>query len=260
MIISFGPAIEVGGERFGSFATGFDDVYAETRHAGHQRGLELKLSPLAVRRLLGVPASELSGRVVPLDALLDRRGVELVARVQDAPDWPDALRAARRRAPRAAGPHAARGRRRRARLAAARRDARRRRHRGARPGAGLEPAAVRRALPRARGARAQARGARAALPPRARPARPRRRAAARGHRPGLPATTTRRTSTATSAPTRAARRARTWRACCPTAAAWPAAPERGRTHPATPLEREIAAASARSGAAVDVHPASPRRA
>ena len=109
VIVSFGPAIEVGGERFGSFATGFDDVYAETRHTGHQRGLELKLSPLAVRRLLGVPASELSGRVVPLDDLLDRRGIELVARVQDAPDWPtrfalldDGLRARLDRTPRVA--------------------------------------------------------------------------------------------------------------------------------------------------------------
>jgi AraC-like DNA-binding protein len=89
VIVSFGPEIDVGGERFGSFAAGFDDAYAETRHAGHQRGLELKLAPLAVRRLLGVPASELSGRVVPLDALLDRGGRELVARVQNAPDWPE---------------------------------------------------------------------------------------------------------------------------------------------------------------------------
>ena len=88
VIISLGPEIEVGGRRFGSFAAGFDDAYAETRHAGRQDGVELKLSPLAVRRLLGVPASELSGRVVPLEALLDRRGAELVARVQDAPDWP----------------------------------------------------------------------------------------------------------------------------------------------------------------------------
>ena len=87
VIISFGPELEVDGERFGSFATGFDDVYAETRHGGHQAGLELKLAPLAVRRLLGVPARELSGRVVPLDAVLDRRGRELVERVQDAPGW-----------------------------------------------------------------------------------------------------------------------------------------------------------------------------
>jgi AraC-like DNA-binding protein len=46
--------------------------------------LEVKLAPFAVRGLLGVPARDLAGRVVPLDALL---GDELTERLADAPAW-----------------------------------------------------------------------------------------------------------------------------------------------------------------------------
>ena len=38
VIFSFGPAIDVGGERFGSFVAGLDDSYAETEHAGASAG------------------------------------------------------------------------------------------------------------------------------------------------------------------------------------------------------------------------------
>jgi AraC-like DNA-binding protein len=88
VIFSFGPAIDVDGARHTSFVAGVDDRYAETRHDGHQRGLEVKLAPLAVRRLLGVPAPELAGRVVALDAVLGRPAEELTDRMALAPDWP----------------------------------------------------------------------------------------------------------------------------------------------------------------------------
>jgi AraC-like DNA-binding protein len=88
VIFSFGPAIDVGGRRLTSFVAGLDDGYAETRHDGHQHGMEVKLAPLAVRRLLGVPAPELAGRVVELDAVLGRPAGELTERMADAPDWP----------------------------------------------------------------------------------------------------------------------------------------------------------------------------
>ena len=93
VIFSFGPSIDVvdaagRGGRFRSFVAGLDDSYAETEHAGHQCGLELKLSPLAARRLLGVPGRELAGRVVALDDVLGRPADELAERLAGAPGWP----------------------------------------------------------------------------------------------------------------------------------------------------------------------------
>jgi AraC-like DNA-binding protein len=92
VIFSFGPSIDVvdaagRGGRFRSFVAGVDDTYGETRHAGHQRGMEVKLAPPAVRRLLGVPGRELRGRVVPLDDVLGRPADELTERMAEAPDW-----------------------------------------------------------------------------------------------------------------------------------------------------------------------------
>jgi AraC-like DNA-binding protein len=88
VIFSFGPAISVDGVRHTSFAAGMGETYAETEHSGHQRGLEVNVSPLAVRTLLGVPAPELAGRVVDVETLLGRAGSELCERLADAPDWP----------------------------------------------------------------------------------------------------------------------------------------------------------------------------
>jgi len=87
VIFSFGPAIEIDGEPHTSFVAGVGESYSDTRHDGHQHGIEVKLSPLAVRPLLGVPARELAGRVVPLDALLGRAGERLAERLEAAPGW-----------------------------------------------------------------------------------------------------------------------------------------------------------------------------
>ena len=89
VIFAFGSSIEVDGERFGSFVAGLDAGFSDTRHSGRQHGLEVKLAPFAVRSLLGVPARELAGRVVPLDALL---GSELTERLALAPGWPERFR------------------------------------------------------------------------------------------------------------------------------------------------------------------------
>jgi AraC-like DNA-binding protein len=88
VIFSFGPSIHVDGVRHTSFVAGLDESYSDTEHAGHQHGLEVKLAPLAARSLLGLPAHELSGRVVPLDGVLGRPAGELTERLADAPDWP----------------------------------------------------------------------------------------------------------------------------------------------------------------------------
>lgn len=70
VIVVTGPRILVDGEWTGSFASGLYDRPVVTGHAGEQAGVELFLGPLAARRLLGVPASELANRVVALDDLL----------------------------------------------------------------------------------------------------------------------------------------------------------------------------------------------
>jgi AraC-like DNA-binding protein len=88
VIFSFGPSIDIDGAPHTSFVAGVDDGWSETRHDGHQRGLEVKLAPLAVRRLLGVPAPELAGRVVELGAVLGRSAGELTERMALAPGWP----------------------------------------------------------------------------------------------------------------------------------------------------------------------------
>ena len=89
VIFSFGSPLDVDGERFDSFVAGFDAGYSDTRHGGCQHGLEVKLAPFAVRSLLGVPARELAGQVVPLDVLL---GHELTERLALAPGWPERFR------------------------------------------------------------------------------------------------------------------------------------------------------------------------
>ncbi len=87
MILSLGPTILVGGERFGSFVAGPDDRSVVTEHAGDQLGVEVNLTPLGARRLLAVPLLEIARRVVALADLVGPEGEVLVARLQEAPDW-----------------------------------------------------------------------------------------------------------------------------------------------------------------------------
>jgi AraC-like DNA-binding protein len=94
LIISFGPAIAVsdpGGavpsSTRTSFVAGLHDAPVLTEHAGHQHGVEVRLAPLAARRLFGVPMDALANRVVALEDLLGRDADLLVERLHDAPGW-----------------------------------------------------------------------------------------------------------------------------------------------------------------------------
>lgn len=55
--------------------------------AGGTACLQLDLAPAAAHRLLGVPMAELANRVVGLDELLGRAGMELHERLVTAPTW-----------------------------------------------------------------------------------------------------------------------------------------------------------------------------
>jgi AraC-like DNA-binding protein len=95
LILSFGPAIGVGGPGAAgapahsrtSFVAGLHDAPVVTEHAGRQHGIEVRLAPLAAGRLLGVPMDALANQVVALEDLLGRDAERLVEALYDAPGW-----------------------------------------------------------------------------------------------------------------------------------------------------------------------------
>jgi AraC-like DNA-binding protein len=84
VIVNLGPPLRVDGTAFGSFVAGLTDVPVLTEHGGEQAGIQLDLTPLGARRLLGVPLRELARSVVALEALLPTAAV---ARLRDADTW-----------------------------------------------------------------------------------------------------------------------------------------------------------------------------
>jgi AraC-like DNA-binding protein len=74
--------------QLGSFVAGITDGPVLVRHDGSARCLQVDLTPLGARRLIGLPMSELANQSVPIDAVLGRFGCDLVQRVGEAPDWP----------------------------------------------------------------------------------------------------------------------------------------------------------------------------
>jgi AraC-like DNA-binding protein len=87
IIVSLGPAIEVDGRRHTSFVAGVHDRRATTAHDGHQRGIQIDVSPIAARMLLGVPMHELANRVVALEDVVGRAAAGLSDRLNDARSW-----------------------------------------------------------------------------------------------------------------------------------------------------------------------------
>jgi AraC-like DNA-binding protein len=71
----------------GAFVSGLHDGPATIAHDGNQYGIGLDLTPAGARALLGLPAGELAGLVVGLDAFLGRRAEHLVDRLASAPTW-----------------------------------------------------------------------------------------------------------------------------------------------------------------------------
>ncbi|MEV1330010.1 hypothetical protein AB0J20_10585 [Micromonospora costi] len=97
LILGWGAPLDVEDPRSGgrsaygvdSFVAGTFDGWCRTRTVGVGEGVELLLSPLAARRILGLPMDELANRAVDVAALpggwLDR----LRRRLAAAPDWPE---------------------------------------------------------------------------------------------------------------------------------------------------------------------------
>ncbi|WP_369257465.1 helix-turn-helix transcriptional regulator [Geodermatophilus amargosae] len=90
--------------RYDALVGGLHTTPALIRHPGRQTGIQLSLSPLGARRLLGVPAGELAALDVDLADVLGAVGPELVERVRAAATWEERFAAAEHVLRRAAGP------------------------------------------------------------------------------------------------------------------------------------------------------------
>ena len=85
LIIGLGPAIDVDGASHTSFVAGLYDAPVVVTDDGHQACVQVNLTPLGARMLLGIPMRELSGQTIALDDMLDRELPELLAALRD---WP----------------------------------------------------------------------------------------------------------------------------------------------------------------------------
>jgi len=99
IIIDLGPPLRVsqGGDASnaarhpGGFAAGLGGTFADTAHEGHQRGVQVDLTPTGARRVLGVPMDELADRVVSLRDLQPELHRHLAEELAGLPDWPSRL-------------------------------------------------------------------------------------------------------------------------------------------------------------------------
>ncbi|MFH8593946.1 helix-turn-helix domain-containing protein [Streptomyces rimosus] len=95
LVIAFGDPVVVppsrggrhGGGPRASLVIGLHDRLSETRIAGLQHGLLLRLPPLTAYSLLGVPMHLLSNEVVGLGALLGPEADRFAERLAEAGDW-----------------------------------------------------------------------------------------------------------------------------------------------------------------------------
>src|SRR3954452_22981690 len=87
IVFSLGPDIWVDGGWIGSFAAGLYDRPVVTGHGGAQEGIQLDVSAIGARALLGVPLGELFDLTVPLEEVMPGAR-ELTERVAEADGWP----------------------------------------------------------------------------------------------------------------------------------------------------------------------------
>ena len=74
-------------ERLGSFVAGLTEGPVLVEHPGSARCLQVDLTPLAARRLLGVPMAELANRTVAVEDVLGPSWRLLAERLDAAPSW-----------------------------------------------------------------------------------------------------------------------------------------------------------------------------
>jgi AraC-like DNA-binding protein len=74
-------------EHLSSFTAGLTDGAVLVEHRGRARCLQVDLTPLGARRLLGVPMRELAGRSVALEDVIGPSAPLLVERIAGAAGW-----------------------------------------------------------------------------------------------------------------------------------------------------------------------------
>ncbi len=74
---------------YGAMVAGLHDAPVHIHHDGHQHGIQLDLSPLGARALLGVPAGAIAGEMLDLSDLLQTVQRSLAVEAASAPTWRD---------------------------------------------------------------------------------------------------------------------------------------------------------------------------
>jgi AraC-like DNA-binding protein len=74
-------------ERLGSFVAGLTDGPVIAEHPGRARCLQVDMTPLAARRLLGLPMAELANRSVAAEDVLGPSWRGMAERLDAAPTW-----------------------------------------------------------------------------------------------------------------------------------------------------------------------------
>lgn len=87
LILAWSGTLTVDGSRFDAgFVAGPADRYADTLTTGHAHGVQVDMTWLGARRLLGVPLDELAYRSVAVDDVWGRDGRLLLDRLAGTPD------------------------------------------------------------------------------------------------------------------------------------------------------------------------------
>lgn len=100
LIVTLGEPLRIAGHpdpatppgQYDTLLGGLHTAPAIIAHDGSQAGIQVALSPLGARALLGVPAGELAGTDVDAGCVLGPLAAELRERVCLAPDWPARFR------------------------------------------------------------------------------------------------------------------------------------------------------------------------
>jgi AraC-like DNA-binding protein len=86
LIVAFGPPVSVGGTAHTSFVAGLYDVPVVVADDGRQACVQVNLTPLGARMLLGLPMRELTRRTVALEDIVRS---DLPERLAELGTWPE---------------------------------------------------------------------------------------------------------------------------------------------------------------------------
>ncbi|GGU40933.1 helix-turn-helix domain-containing protein [Lentzea flava] len=88
LVVTMDGTVDLAHGRFATLCGGLHDEAVLITHDGFQHGVQCSLTPLGARAFFGLPAGELAGTAVGLDAL-DAPAGELRERLQEAATWTD---------------------------------------------------------------------------------------------------------------------------------------------------------------------------